>query len=87
MKGTDMRLRSALNVPVPPWGLAVTAMLSIQLGSALSVDLIEDVGPAGTAWLRLSMGASFSWRSPARRCVPSAEATCCHCSDSGSPLA
>lgn len=52
-----MRMRSASNVPVPPWGLAVTAMLSIQLGSALSVDLIGEVGPAGTAWLRLSMGA------------------------------
>lgn len=43
--------------PVPPWGLAVVAMLSVQLGSALSVDLIATVGPAGTAWLRLSMGA------------------------------
>ena len=35
----------------------MTAILSVQLGSALSVDLIEAVGPAGTAWLRLSMGA------------------------------
>ncbi|MHA7264676.1 EamA family transporter [Arthrobacter sp. TMN-37] len=43
--------------PVPPWGLAVAAMLSVQLGSALSVGLIGSVGPAGTAWLRLSMGA------------------------------
>lgn len=43
--------------PVPPWGLAVAAMLSVQLGSALSVDLISSVGAAGTAWLRLSMGA------------------------------
>lgn len=42
---------------VPPWGLAVTAMLSVQLGAALSVDLISSVGPAGTAWLRLSVGA------------------------------
>lgn len=48
---------SPLAVPVPPWGLAVTAILSVQLGSALSVGLIEHVGPAGTAWLRLSMGA------------------------------
>mgnify|MGYP000119516248 FL=1 len=32
-------------------------MLSVQLGSALSVDLIDTVGPAGTAWLRLTMGA------------------------------
>ena len=52
-----MSRRSALNVPVPPWGMAITAMLSIQLGSALSVELIEQVGPAGTGWLRLSMGA------------------------------
>lgn len=44
-------------LPVPPWGLAVAAMLSVQLGSALSVNLISSVGPAGTAWLRLSMGA------------------------------
>jgi inner membrane transporter RhtA len=32
-------------------------MLSVQLGSALSVDLIDTVGSAGTAWLRLSVGA------------------------------
>lgn len=31
-------------------------MFSVQLGSALSVELIETVGPAGTAWLRLTMG-------------------------------
>ncbi len=42
---------------VPPWTLAVVAMLSIQLGSALSVSLIDDVGSAGTAWLRLTAGA------------------------------
>jgi inner membrane transporter RhtA len=35
----------------------MAAMLSVQLGSALSVGLISSVGPAGTAWLRLSMGA------------------------------
>lgn len=48
---------AARTAPVPPWGLAVTAMLSVQLGSALSVNLISTVGPAGTAWLRLSAGA------------------------------
>ncbi|HEX6870063.1 MAG TPA: EamA family transporter [Micromonosporaceae bacterium] len=32
-------------------------MLSVQLGSALSAQLITTVGPAGTAWLRLSIGA------------------------------
>lgn len=42
---------------VPPWALALTAMFSVQLGSALSVNLIHDVGAAGTAWLRLSIGA------------------------------
>lgn len=42
---------------VPPWALTVVAMLSVQLGSALSVDLIATVGAAGTAWLRLTIGA------------------------------
>ncbi len=42
---------------VPPWALALAAMLSVQLASALSVDLIAAVGPAGTAWLRLTLGA------------------------------
>lgn len=42
---------------VPPWMLAVTAMFCVQLGSALSLPLISQVGPAGTAWLRLTAGA------------------------------
>ena len=42
---------------VPPWTMAVGAMLSVQLGSALSVGLIDTVGAAGTAWLRLTFGA------------------------------
>ena len=42
---------------VPPWTLAIGAMLSVQLGAALSVHLISTVGPGGTAWLRLSAGA------------------------------
>jgi inner membrane transporter RhtA len=42
---------------VPPWALAVAAMMSVQLGSALSVQVIEIVGPAGAAWLRLTWGA------------------------------
>ena len=44
-------------LPVPAWMMAVTAMFSVQLGSALSLPLIAQVGPAGTAWLRLSAGA------------------------------
>ncbi len=42
---------------VPAWLLAVAAMFSVQLGSALSLPLIETIGPAGTSWLRLSFGA------------------------------
>jgi inner membrane transporter RhtA len=42
---------------VPAWTLAVTAMFCVQLGSALSLPLIGEVGPAGTAWLRLTAGA------------------------------
>ena len=41
---------------VPPWSLAVVAMCSVQLGSALSLHLIATIGPAGTAWVRLSFG-------------------------------
>jgi inner membrane transporter RhtA len=62
---------------VPPWALAVAAMLSVQLGSALSVPLIETVGPAGTAWLRLTMGAAIllvlvrpRWRALDRQHLP-----------------
>jgi inner membrane transporter RhtA len=32
-------------------------MLSVQLGAAFSTNLFASVGPAGTAWLRLTMGA------------------------------
>jgi inner membrane transporter RhtA len=41
----------------PPWSMAVTAMLSVQLGAALSVPLIAVVGPAGSAWLRYVIAA------------------------------
>lgn len=56
MRETDP-LRGQGRAAVPPWALALVAMSSVQLGSALSVHLISKVGPAGTAWLRLSMGA------------------------------
>lgn len=42
---------------IPPWSLAVVSMLMIQLCAALSVVLFDQVGTAGTAWLRLCMGA------------------------------
>lgn len=70
--------RAPRAVAVPPWGLAVVAMTSVQLGSALSVHLISEVGPAGTAWLRLGIGALIflvlarpSLRAVRRRDVPS----------------
>ncbi len=36
-------------------------MLLVQLASALSVTVIDQVGSAGTAWLRLSFGAVTLW--------------------------
>lgn len=44
-------------LPVPPWTLAIASMTSVQLGLALSLPLIDKIGSAGTAWLRLSVGA------------------------------
>lgn len=51
---------NALERP-PAWTLAVVAMISIQMGSALSISLFDDIGPAGTAWLRLALGAVLLW--------------------------
>lgn len=63
--------------PVRAWGMALGAMLSVQLGSALSVPLADRVGPAGIAWLRLTAGAAIflavarpSRRSVSRRDIP-----------------
>lgn len=50
-------MNTSSNGPVPPWALTIAAMFSIQLGSALSAGLMPTLGPVGTAWLRLSMGA------------------------------
>jgi inner membrane transporter RhtA len=41
---------------VPAWSLAVTSIISVQLGAALSTRLFDQVGPAGTVWLRLTAG-------------------------------
>ncbi|MGN0128623.1 EamA family transporter [Glutamicibacter soli] len=63
---------------LPPWTMAIAAMLSIQLANALSVGVLREVGPAGTAWLRLCFGVVFLWiisrpalRSIRRRDLPS----------------
>ena len=45
------------SIGLPPWSLAVAAMLSVQLSAAWSMGLIAEVGAAGTAWLRLTAGA------------------------------
>jgi inner membrane transporter RhtA len=37
--------------------LAGAAMLSAQLGAAISVGLFDEIGVAGTAWLRITLGA------------------------------
>lgn len=42
---------------VPAWSLAVSAMLSVQVGAAISVGLFDKIGIAGTAWLRITFGA------------------------------
>jgi inner membrane transporter RhtA len=44
---------------VPAWSLTVVAMVSVQLGSALSIRLFTQVGPAGSAWLRLLAGGAM----------------------------
>lgn len=46
---------------VPAWSMVMAAMLLIQVSNALSVGVIDDVGPAGTAWLRMCFGALFLW--------------------------
>ena len=48
---------AAVSTRVPAWSLAVAAMLSVQIGAAYSTNLFSSVGPAGTSWLRLTMGA------------------------------
>jgi len=74
---SDSRNVSGVLAATPPWAWAVLAMLSIQLGSALAITLFPSVGPAGTAWLRLSLGAVIlilvarpRWRSIRREHVP-----------------
>lgn len=46
---------------IPPWLLAIAAMLCFQLSAALAVPIINLIGPAGTAWLQLCMGSVLLW--------------------------
>lgn len=43
---------------VPAWSLAVSAMLSVQLGAAVSIPLLDRVGAGGATWLRLVLAAA-----------------------------
>ena len=42
-------------------GLAVAAMVTIQLGAALSDPLFDAIGPAGLIALRLALAALMLW--------------------------
>ncbi|MCW3004315.1 MAG: EamA family transporter [Conexibacter sp.] len=42
---------------VPPIGLVLTGVTSIQFGAALAATLFDDLGPAGTSVLRLTFAA------------------------------
>ena len=42
---------------IPAWLLAVASMVIVQLGAALATTQFGLLGPAGTAWLRLTAGA------------------------------
>ncbi|MGO1544051.1 MAG: EamA family transporter [Gulosibacter sp.] len=52
-----MKFRSSTGIPA--WIPAVTAMLLIQVSNALSVTVIDEVGAAGTAWLRMLFGGAL----------------------------
>ena len=54
-------MRHATITRIPPWSMAVTAMLAVQLSNALSMPVIEQIGAAGTAWLRMCFGVAFLW--------------------------
>ena len=41
--------------------MAVAAMMAVQLSNALSVSVIGQIGPAGTAWMRMCFGVVFLW--------------------------
>ncbi len=53
--------RSVRRPGLPPWTMAIAAMLAVQLANALSVPVIDQVGPAGTAWLRMCFGSVLLW--------------------------
>lgn len=66
---TDSRLRAASTrqsrVGIPPTGLVVVAIGSVQLGSAFAKGLLPSLGPGGAAFLRVGWAAlvlALFWR-------------------------
>jgi inner membrane transporter RhtA len=59
MRDGDAASRRHPITRVPPWTMAMAAMLAVQVSNAVSVPVIGQVGPAGTAWLRMCFGAVF----------------------------
>lgn len=59
-----------MKIPAP--ALAVTAMMSVQSGAALSTHLFRALTPAGSAWLRLTFAAVIlmALTRPAVRMIP-----------------
>jgi inner membrane transporter RhtA len=58
---------------VPPIGLVLTGVTSIQFGAALAATLFDDLGPAGTSVLRLTFAAlvlMVLWRPRVRGRAP-----------------
>ena len=46
---------------IPPHGLIVLAILSIQVGAALAIQLFDSLGPGGTVALRVTLSAILLW--------------------------
>jgi len=47
----------ALTNAVPPTGLVMLSIFSVQLGAAIAKTLFDDLGPGGTVFLRISFAA------------------------------
>ena len=48
---------ASLSNAVPPTGLVMLAIFSVQLGAALAKTLFDELGPGGTVFLRISFAA------------------------------
>lgn len=51
------RAMSRLLGTIPPTGLLLLAIISVQLGSVLAIQLFSTLGPSGTVFLRVAFGA------------------------------